>query len=147
MEAMGRVRLSEQTRKAEMRRLNRKYGRRKKYKLRYGKRTHHKTKEANKLAAKARHNAARWDSNPLERLKYSLRKNIHITQEDWDKYIAPVWNRYDRKYLKIRCNDKDMTLYNIVIYYHAPKGHYSRSNPKPQIIYDGFTEAVHASMS
>lgn len=145
LEALGRVRLSDQTRKAEMRRLNRKYGRRKKYKLKYGKK-HHKTKQATAAVAKAKHNNARWDKDPLTRLKYSLRKNVLISPTDWDRCIAPVWNKYDRKYLKIRCKDKDMTVHNVVIVYHPPKERYSRKAPTPVVVYDGYSQAVHDAM-
>lgn len=145
LEALGRVRLSDQTRKAELRRLNRKYGRRKKYKLKYGKK-HHKQKEATAVRAKAKHNNARWDKDPLTRLKYTLRKNVLISQQDWDRCIAPVWNKYDRKYLRIRCKDKDMNIHNIVIIYNPPKERYSRKTPKPEVVYDGYSQAVHDSM-
>lgn len=147
LEGLGRVRLSEQTRKAEMRRLNRKYGRRKKYKLKYGKRSHHKTKQANATARKKEYNNRRWETNPLDRLKYSLRKSVDISQEDWDRCVAPVWKLYDRKHLKIKCNADKLTIYTMILVYTPPKDKWSRKPSKPQIVYDGYSQAVYDSMS
>lgn len=147
LEGLGRVRLSEQTRKAEMRRLNRKYGRRKKYKLKYGKRSHHKTKQANATARKKEWNNRRWETAPLDRLRYSLRKPVDISQEDWDRCVADVWNRYDRKHLKVKCSEPKLTIYTMVLVYTPPKEKWSRSTPKPQIVYDGYSQAVYDSMS
>jgi hypothetical protein len=146
LEALDRVRLSEETRKAEMRRLNRKYGRRKKYKLRYGKRSHHKTKEANTNARKKEYNNKRWETAPLDRLRYSLRKPVDISQDDWDRCVAPVWNQYDRKYLKVKCSAPKLTIHTMVLEYHPPKERYARKSPTVQVVYDGYSQAVYDAM-
>lgn len=141
LEGMGRVRLSKETRRAELKRLKRKYKKRKKYTFRYG-------RKHNKLKAKTRKefNNRRWEKAPLERLRYTSRKPVHITQEDWDRCIAPVWNQYDRKYLKLRCSEKAYTIHNTVIVYTAPRERYSRTVPKPVVVYDGYSQAVYDSL-
>lgn len=145
LEAAGRVRLSTDTRKAETKRLKRKYKKRKKYTFRYG-RKHNKQKEARKRATRKEYNNRRWESAPLERLRYTSRKPVAITQAEWDEYLAPVWNRYNRKHLKLRCNGERMTVFNLIIEHHPPRERYARQTPKPYVVYDGHSEAVHASM-
>ena len=142
LEAAGRVRLSSATRKAETKRLKRKYKKRKKYTFRYG-------RKHNKQKAKTRkeYNNRRWEKAPLERLRYTSRKPVAITQEDWDRCIAPVWNRYERKYLKLKCSGDRMTIHNLVIEYHAPREKYARQTPKPIVVYDGYSQAVYDSFS
>ena len=142
LEAAGRVRLSSATRKAETKRLKRKYKKRKKYTFRYG-------RKHNKQKAKTRRefNNRRWEKAPLERLRYTSRKPVAITQEDWDRCIAPVWNRYERKYLKLKCTGDRMTIHNLVIEYHAPREKYARQTPKPIVVYDGYSQAVYDSFS
>lgn len=142
LEAAGRVRLSSATRKAETKRLKRKYKKRKKYTFRYG-------RKHNKQKAKTRRefNNRRWEKAPLERLRYTSRKPVAITQEDWDRCIAPVWNRYERKYLKLKCTGDRMTIHNLVIEYHAPREKYARQTPKPAVVYDGYSQAVYDSLS
>jgi hypothetical protein len=141
LEALGRVRLSKETRKAEVKRLKRKYKKRKKYTFRYG-RKHNKQKER----TKKEYNNKRWERDPLSRLKYTFRKPVHITQQEWDEYIAPVWEKYDRKYLKLKCSEPKMTVFNLLIEYHPPRERYARKTPTPVVVYDGYTEAVHAAL-
>lgn len=141
LEAAGRVRLSSETRKAELKRLKRKYKKRKKYTFRYG-RKHGKQKEK----TRKEYNNKRWERDPLSRLKYTFRKPVSISQEEWDEYIAPVWDRYDRKYLKLKCTEPKMTVYNVVIEYHEPRERYARKTPPAVIVYDGYSEAVHSAM-
>lgn len=141
LEAVGRVRLSRETRKAELKRLKRKYKKRKKYTFRYG-RKHNKKKEV----TKKEYNNKRWERDPLTRLKYTFRKPVHITQEEWDTHIAPVWNQYERKYLKLKCSEPRMTVFNLLIEYHAPRERYARKVPPAVVVYDGYTEAVHAAL-
>lgn len=143
LEALGRVRLSAETRKAELKRLKRKYVKRKKYTFRYG-RKHNKHKEQ---TAKGR-NERRWKKDPLTRFKYSSRKPVNITQEDWDRCIQPVWDKYDRKYLKVRGGSREegYTVCNMQIVYHPPKERYSRNTPKPVVVYDGYSQAVYDAM-
>ena len=142
LEAAGRVRLSSATRKAETKRLKRKYKKRKKYTFRYG-------RKHNKQKAKTRRefNNRRWEKAPLERLRYTSRKPVAITQEDWDRCIGPIWNRYERKYLKLKCSGDRMTIHNLVIEYHAPREKYARQTPKPAVVYDGYSQAVYDSLS
>lgn len=141
LEALGRVRLSEETRRAELKRLKRKWKRRKAYKFKYG-------RKHNKQKAKTRkeYNNRRWERQPLERLKYTSRKPVHITQEEWDRCIQPIWKEYDRKWLKLKCSEPAMTVHNLIIEYHPPKERYARKKPTPIVIYNGYDQAVHDSM-
>lgn len=141
LEGMGRVRLSKETRKAEIKRLKRKYKKRKKYTFRYG-RKHNKQKER----TKKEYNNKRWERDPLSRIKYTFNKPVHITPEEWQEYIAPVWGKYDRKYLKLKCSESRMTVFNLVIEYHPPRERYARKVPPTVVVYDGYTEAVHAAL-
>lgn len=142
LEALGKCKLSKETRRAELKRLKRKYKKRKKYKLKYGKK-HHKQKEV----TKREYNNRRWEKQPLERFKYTSRKPVRITQEEWDKYIQPVWQQYDRKYIKFRGGDaKGYTAFNLILEYHPPKERYARKKPTPVIVYDGYDQAVYAAM-
>lgn len=143
LEALGRVRLSTETRKAELKRLKRKYKKRKKYTYRYN-RIHNKVRTQRQKAR----NESRWEKDPLTRLKYTSRKPVHITQPEWDKWIAPVWNQYDRKYLKIKGGDsKGYTVYNLILEYHPPKERYARKVPSPVVVYNGHDTAVYAAMN
>ena len=141
LEAAGRVRLSSATRKAETKRLKRKYKKRKKYTFRYG-------RKHNKQKAKTRkeYNNRKWEKDPLSRIKYTFNKPVHITPAEWAEYIQPVWEKYERKYLKFKCSERTMTVFNLVLEYHPPRERYARQTPKPVIVYDGHSEAVHASM-
>lgn len=143
LEALGRVRLSTETRKAELKRLKRKYKKRKKYTYRYN-RIHNKVRTQRQKAR----NESRWEKDPLTRLKYTSRKPVNITQEDWDRCIAPVWRRYDRKHLKIKGGDRDngYTIHNILLEYHPPRERYARKTPKPVVVYNGFDQAVYDNM-
>ena len=144
LEAAGRVRLSSATRKAETKRLKRKYKKRKKYTFRYG-------RKHNKQKAKTRkeYNNRKWEKDPLTRLKYTSRKPVNITQEDWDRCIAPVWEQYDRKHLKIKGGDRDngYTIHNMLLEYHPPRERYARKTPKPVVVYDGYSQAVYDALS
>lgn len=144
LEGLGRVRLSEGTRRAERKRLKRLYKKRKKYTLRYG-RKHNKLK----AQTKARRNEKRWDSDPYTRFKYSSRKPVRISREDWDRCIQPVWEQYDRKHLKIKGGDRDngYTIHNMLLEYHPPRERYARKTPKPVVVYNGFDQAVYDSMN
>lgn len=142
LEALGRVKLSKETRKAELKRLKRKYKKRKKYTFRYG-RKHNKQK----ARTKKEYNNRRWEANPLERLKYSLRCPVEISQEDWDRCIKPVWEQYDRKHLKIRHKGRRATIYTMSLIYHPPRERYARQSPKPVVVYDGANQAVYDSMN
>lgn len=143
LEALGRVRLSKETRKAELKRLKRKYKKRKKYTFRYG-------RKHNKQKAKTRkeYNNRRWEKDPLTRLKYTSRKPVNITQADWDRCIASVWEQYDRKHLKIKGGDRDngYTIHNMLLEYHPPRERYARKTPKPVAVYNGFDQAVYDNM-
>ena len=142
LEALGRVRLSKETRKAELKRLKRKYKKRKKYTFRYG-------RKHNKQKAKTRkeYNNRRWENAPLERLRHTSRKPVAITQADWDRCIGPVWNKYDRKYLRIKGGEDSYTIHNLILEYTPPRERYARKTPKPVIVYDGYSQAVHDSMA
>ena len=142
LEALGRVRLSKETRKAELKRLKRKYKKRKKYTFRYG-------RKHNKQKAKARkeYNNRRWEKNPLERLRHTSRKPVAITQADWDRCIAPVWDKYDRKYLRIKGGEDSYTIHNLILEYTPPRERYARKTPKPVIVYDGYSQAVYDALS
>lgn len=142
LEALGRVRLSEETKKAERRRLKRRYGQRKKYTFRYG-------RKHNKQKAKTRkeYNNRRWENDPLTRLKHTSRKPVNISKEEWDRCIGPVWTQYDRKYLKLKCNEEKMTIHNLIIEYQPPRERYARKTPKPMVVYDGYNQAVYDSFS
>ena len=144
LEAAGRVRLSSATRKAETKRLKRKYKKRKKYTFRYG-------RKHNKQKAKTRkeYNNRKWEKDPLTRLKYTSHRPVNITQADWDRCIAPVWEQYDRKHLKIKGGDRDngYTIHNMLLEYHPPRERYARKTPKPVVVYDGYSQAVHDSMA
>lgn len=141
LEAVGRVRLSTETRKAEVKRLKRKYKKRKKYTFRYG-RKHGKQKEK----TRKEYNNKRWERDPLSRLKYTFRKPVAISPDEWAEHIAPVWNRYDRKYLKLKCSEPRMTVFNLLIEYHAPRERYARKVPPAVVVYDGYSQAVHYAM-
>ena len=140
LEAAGRVRLSSATRKAETKRLKRKYKKRKKYTFRYG-------RKHNKQKAKTRkeYNNRKWEKDPLSRIKYTFNKPVHITPAEWAEYVQPVWEKYERKYLKFKCSERTMTVFNLVLEYHPPRERYARQTPKPVIVYDGYTQAVHAA--
>lgn len=142
LEALGRVRLSDETRRAELKRLKRKWKRRKTYKFKYG-RKHHKQKEK----TRKEYNNRRWERQPLERLKYTSRKPVHITQEEWDRCIQPIWKEYDRKWLKLKCSEPKMTIYNLIIEYHPPKERYARKKPRPIVVYNGYDQAVYDSLN
>ena len=73
---------------------------------------------------------------------------MNITQADWDRCIAPVWEQYDRKHLKIKGGDRDngYTIHNILLEYHPPRERYARKTPKPVVVYNGFDQAVYDSM-
>lgn len=142
LEALGRVRLSDETRRAELKRLKRKWKRRKPYKFKYG-RKHHKQKEK----TRKEYNNRRWERQPLERLKYTSRKPVHITQEEWDRCIQPIWKEYDRKWLKLKCSEPKMTIHNLIIEYHPPKEKYARKKPKPVVVYNGYDQAVYDSLN
>lgn len=141
LEALGRVRLSTATRKAELKRLKRKYKKRKKYTFRYG-RKHNKQK----YKTRKEYNNKRWLKAPLERLRYTSRKPVAISQEEWDRCIAPVWDRYDRKHLKLKCTSPKMTVHTLVIEYHPPRERYARKVPTPIVVYNGYDQAIYDSM-
>ena len=143
LEALGRVRLSKETRRAELKRLKRLHKKRKRYTFRYG-RKHNK----HKAQTKKQYNNRRWEKDPLTRLKYTSRKPVNITQADWDRCIAPVWEQYDRKHLKIKGGDRDngYTIHNILLEYHPPRERYARKTPKPVVVYNGFDQAVYDNM-
>lgn len=142
LEALGRVRLSKETRKAELKRLKRKYKKRKKYTFRYG-------RKHNKQKAKTRkeYNNRRWENAPLERLRHTSRKPVAITQADWDRCIGPVWNKYDRKYLRIKGGEDSYTIHNLILEYTPPRERYARKQPKPVVVYNGFDQAVYDALS
>ena len=144
LEALGRVRLSKETRRAELKRLKRLHKKRKRYTFRYG-RKHNK----HKAQTKKQYNNRRWEKDPLTRLKYTSRKPVNITQADWDRCIAPVWEQYDRKHLKIKGGDRDngYTIHNLLLEYHPPRERYARKTPKPVVVYDGYSQAVYDSMN
>lgn len=144
-EQRGLCRLSADTRIREEKRLNKKLAREKgkrEYKMDGRKKRHWQ-----KVRAKKEFNNKRWEKAPLERLKYSSRKPVHITQDEWDRCIAPVWNQYDRKYLKVRGGADSYTIHNLILEYHPPKERYSRKTPKPVVVYDGYSQAVYDSMT
>lgn len=143
LEALGRVRLSKETRRAELKRLKRLHKKRKRYTFRYG-RKHNK----HKAQTKKQYNNRRWEKDPLTRLKYTSRKPVNITQADWDRCIAPVWEQYDRKHLKIKGGDRDngYTIHNMLLEYHPPRERYARKTPKPVVVYNGFDQVVYDNM-
>ena len=142
LEAAGRVRLSKETRKAEAKRLKRKYKKRKKYTFRYG-RKHNKQKEQ----TKKRRNEKLWADDPYTRFRYTSRKPVKITREEWDRCIGPVWGKYPRKQLKFRGGSAEgYTLYTTVLLYYPHREKYAKQAPKPVVVYNGYDQAVHDSM-
>lgn len=142
LEVMGKCKLSKKTRKAEERRLRKQASKRKEYKLKS--RKHWKQKEK----TRKEYNNRLWERDPLSRIKYTFRAGCDITPEEWERKVAPVWNKYDRKNVKIsRLGDGRLTIHNMVLTYHAPRERYSRKVPKPEVIYYGPDEAVYDAMS
>ena len=141
-EILGKCRLSATTRRAEEARLKKQAKQRKEYKLKS--RKHWKQKEK----TRKEYNNKLWERNPLSRLKYTFRQGCDITPEQWEKKVAPVWDRYGHKHLKVRTEGKGrMTVYNLVLTYHPPRERYSREQPKPVRVYYGPDEAVYDSMA
>ena len=101
LEVMGKCKLSKKTRKAEERRLRKQASKRKEYKLKS--RKHWKQKEK----TRKEYNNRLWERNPLSRLKYTFRQGCDITPEQWEKKVAPVWDRYGHKHLKVRTEGKE----------------------------------------
>ena len=81
-----------------------------KYTFRYG-------RKHNKQKAKTRkeYNNRKWEKDPLGRIKYTFNKPVHITPAEWAEYIQPVWEKYERKYLKFKCSERTMTVFNLVL--------------------------------
>lgn len=128
-EIRGKVRLSKETREREEERIFYKKKPRKKYTWHNG-RKHWKTRKN----TKKRYLNKLWKVQPLERLKYAFRQPVLITQEEWDEYVKPIWDRYDRKYLKIKVAPKSgnkLTVWNMQIFYIDP------DTKKSSKIYDG----------
>ena len=70
-----------------------------------------------------------------------------ITQADWDRCIGPVWNKYDRKYLRIKGGEDSYTIHNLILEYTPPRERYARKQPKPVVVYNGFDQAVYDALS
>lgn len=142
LEVMGKCKLSKKTRKAEELRLRKQATKRKEYKLKS--RKHWKQKEK----TRKEYNNRLWERDPLSRIKYTFRAGCDITPEQWRHKVAPIWNRYDRKNIKIsRLGSGRMTIHNMVLTYHSPRERYSRKVPTPEVIYYGPDEAVYDAMS
>lgn len=140
-EVMGKCKLSQATRELEERRLRRLGTKRKEYKLKS--RKHWKQKEK----TRKEYNNRLWERDPLSRIKYTFRAGCDITPEEWERKVAPVWNRYGHKHLKIsRTGMGRLTIYNLVLTYHPPRERYAREQPRPVRVYYGPDEAVYDSM-
>lgn len=141
LEIMGKCKLSAKTRKAEEARLKKQSRKRKEYKLKS--RKHWKQKDK----TRKEYNNRLWERDPLSRLKYTFRQGCDITPEQWQAKVAVIWNRYGHKHLKISSTGGRLTVYSLVLHYHAPRERYSRSTPKPVRVYYGPDEAVYDAMA
>ena len=141
-EVMGKCKLSQATREVEERRLKKLGRKRKEYKLKS--RKHWKQKEK----TRKEYNNRLWERDPLSRLKYTFRNGCDITPEEWNRKVAPIWDRYGHKHLKIKTvGGGRMTVHNLVLVYHPPRERYSHKTPKPVVVYYGPDEAVYDSMA
>lgn len=86
-ELEGRCRLSKVTRLAEEQRLAKRGKTRKPYKKTAKGRYHHKSKAKTKRLRRLRE----WQATPLSKLRRVMKQGVSITQEQWDRLIAPVW--------------------------------------------------------
>ncbi len=115
-EVMGKCKLSKKTRKAEELRLRKQATKRKEYKLKS--RKHWKQKEK----TRKEYNNRLWERDPLSRIKYTFRAGCDITPEEWERKVAPIWNRYDRKNIKIsRVGQGRINIHNLVLTYYTPR--------------------------
>lgn len=99
LEAKGKVRLSAQTRSLEYRRLatiEKKKKPRKKYTRKPG-HVHPKKK----LATQRRLKAKRWANNPRGCLLHSW-GSWELPEEQWNTYLAPLWEQYEPSALSVR---------------------------------------------
>ena len=141
-EVMGKCKLSQATREVEERRLKKLGRKRKEYKLKS--RKHWKQKEK----TRKEYNNKLWERDPLSRLKYTFRNGCDITPEEWNRKVAPIWDRYGHKHLKVKTvGGGRMTVHNLVLVYHPPRERYSHKTPKPVVVYYGPDEAVYDSMA
>lgn len=141
LEQMGRVRLSEETRKLEIKRLAKMARKRNalRHRKRYTRRrgTVHPNR---KLATLRRNRKKAWARNPLACvLAMNDFKCKRIDQDSWARLVNPLWTRYDPKDLTVVFPRKagtradPWTVYNMTIT-HAELG--VVYNGEDQLLYD-----------
>ena len=86
-ELEGRCKLSKETRLKEEARLAARAKQRKPYRAKAKGRFHHKSKAKTKRLRRLRE----WQATPLSKLRRVMKQGVSITQEQWDRLIAPVW--------------------------------------------------------
>jgi len=139
-ELRGKCKLSEETRRMEEKRQARKLKKRKKYTFHYGHVHHNKQK-----AKERRRKDSYWVEGALERLKVFMKCPVTITQEEWDKYIQPIWRVWvgergeNRRRFKFYKKGESMGVYNTRIWYVASTR--KARTPTLLLIYDGFEVA------
>jgi len=131
-EVEGRVRLSDETRLLEEKRLRIKGHKRKRHGGASRGRRHHKSKEATKRKRRLK----AWADDPLTRIRFSFKQGVDIREDEWQRLIEPVWSKYSterRNELRIRVAGRSgdpLHVYNLLL------EHGRASGPK-KIVYNG----------
>lgn len=86
-EMEGRCKLSKETRLLEEKRIAARDRKRKPYKKKAKGRFHHSHRRKMKRIRQAK----AWETTPLAKLKAVFRQGVVMSQEQWDRLIAPAW--------------------------------------------------------
>lgn len=96
-------------------------------------RFHHQRKAATARRAKEK----RWREQPLKSLMFGY-GSWAVTQEEWDRHIAPFWEKYEPKHLKVRLTRAKGTRQNPYTIYDIRLWHLK----KKKMLWDGRDLAV-----